>query len=570
MAYKPRTLFRIISDINTDIFLPHIQRPFVWEVSQMDKLFDSLMRGYPVQTLLFWKTKEDIKARKFMDVINPELDLHTLYDENKSQSGVEKVFVLDGQQRIQTLFCLYAGKLVSSGNKELEAYVDITSSEVDEETGQVYNLKFFEVGATVQLPLFRIKDVMYKYGSQSADEIGDDVNESLDTILADSDSAKKDREKRVRKNIGRMRAILKEENNFWVEELDGVANSYPYATILEIFVRVNSGGTKLDASDLMFAAMKELSPKIEENLENMAELLSNGGVDFEIESILKCLLLVNDKGAAVNPNKFSGAAGTALVKSIDDNWDTRYIQAFQALRDFIVNDLKLDSPKVVRSQKSLVPIFEYLFFNLTPTHANKTRLKAFFYKAQLFNWFSSSTDGILDYLHNNYLKSSAGSDFPITQIMGYFDTRKKNTSFDRNTLTDHSLRYFLLHLLYVEKNSTSAFNVLLKNNAPHIDHIYPKSKLAKPPFSLQPSDVNHIGNYRFVGANDNIRKRAEDPASYFGKVSQGGFDIARHLLVTSYSANPDLLKMDLTTYLDFRNKRLDEIYNIIEPIINFK
>src|SRR5437899_11744485 len=105
MSYKPISLFRILEDISRcELLLPHNQRPFVWEEEQMVRLFDSLMRNYPIQTMLFWRTKEAIKARKFMHVIERDAELSTLYDPDKSAQGVEKTFVLDGQQRIQTLF----------------------------------------------------------------------------------------------------------------------------------------------------------------------------------------------------------------------------------------------------------------------------------------------------------------------------------------------------------------------------------------------------------------------------------------------------------------------------------
>lgn len=109
----------------------------------------------------------------------------------------------------------------------------------------------------------------------------------------------------------------------------------------------------------------------------------------------------------------------------------------------------------------------------------------------------------------------------------------------------------------------------MKNNAPHIDHIYPKSKLAKSPFDLSSGEVNHIGNYRFVGATDNIRKRAEEPASYFTKLKDAHINIEKHLLLKSYSDDPRLLIMNLQTYLSFRDARAEKIYEILEPKINF-
>jgi len=571
MSYKPRSLFSIIFDINNNLFLPHIQRPFVWDIQQMSKLFDSLMRGYPIQTILFWKTKEEIKVRKFMDEVDSEIDLSTLYNSQKTQNGVEKVFVLDGQQRLQTLFCLYNGSLKDEKTGDsLEAYITVNSEEPNPMTNQIHNVVFYPVGSVQPLPLFRIKDLLSKYNKWSNDDISDEINNALDSILNDADSDKKPRERIVRKNISWMVSILREDKHFWIEELDGVANAYPYKTILEIFIRVNSGGTKLDASDLMFAAMKELSPEIEANLEEISTLLSSGNLSFEIDTILKGILLVNDKGASVDQAKFAGTGGITLVQNIDDNWDLKYQPAFEALKDFIVTILKLDSEKVIRSYNSLVPIFEYLYSNPTPTPANKSRLKSFYYRAQLFNWFSSQTDGILDYLHNNFLKNCTGVDFPIADIVNYFESKRHNkTKLDMATIADHSQRFFLLHLMYVESQGVSAFNASLKNNAPHIDHIYPKSKLQKASFSLPSSDINHIGNYRFVGATDNIRKRAEVPATYFTTLKNAGINIERHLLVLSYSITPTAMLMDLQTYIDFRTKRTDEIFKILEPIINY-
>jgi len=503
-----------------------------------------------------------------MDVVNPDVDLHTLYEPNKSRDGEIKVFVLDGQQRIQSLFSLYKGGIQGSSGIE-EAYIDITSSEVDEETGVIFNVVFKPANTVVPLPLFKIKHLTAKYDKKNSEDISDEINEELDTVLNDQDQQKKDRQRTVRRNIAQLKSILTEEAHFWIEELDGTSKQYPYNTILEIFVRVNSGGTRLDASDLMFAAMKELSAAIEENLEIISDTLSNGSLKFEVETILKGILLVNGKRATVSPKKFQGSDGKQLVHDIDHEWASKYVPAFEALRDFIANDLKLDNEKVIRSYNSLVPIFEYLFFNPTPTPANKSRLKSFYYKAQLFNWFSAQTDGILDVLHNNHLANSTGKDFPLSSILTYFQSRSKRTDFDKSTVLDHSLRYFILHLLYVETHNTSAFNVKMKNNQPHIDHIYPKSKLNKSPFSLRAVDINHIGNYRFVGATDNIRKRAEEPSAYFATLKAANIKIERHLLVSSFANDPSSLKMDQQTYLEFRDERTDEIFKILEPIINY-
>ena len=71
-------------------WLPNIQRPFVWSESQIEKFYDSLMRQYPIGTMLFWKTKSSIKRRKFIDNYKASIKLSEYYvpedDKRKTQS----------------------------------------------------------------------------------------------------------------------------------------------------------------------------------------------------------------------------------------------------------------------------------------------------------------------------------------------------------------------------------------------------------------------------------------------------------------------------------------------------
>src|SRR5947208_15829322 len=131
--------------------------------------------------------------------------------------------------------------------------------------------------------------------------------------------------------IFQLLSILREEKHFWIQTLDGVANDYPYKRVLEIFVRVNSGGTKLDASDLMFAAMKEGWDEIEQAIEETTELLNGTNLQFDKTFPLKCLLVAHGRGAEASPEKFSGADGEALLDEMNKGW-ARAESAFQALR----------------------------------------------------------------------------------------------------------------------------------------------------------------------------------------------------------------------------------------------
>ncbi len=358
MSYKPRSLFRLIEEINSSLFLPHIQRPFVWEEEQMLRLFDSLMRNYPIQTLLFWRTKDEIKARKFMEQVAWDADLSDFYAPNMSQDGIQKVFVLDGQQRLQTLYSIFYGAITSPDNKRAEAYFDITSGTSPDEQGLMYKLKFSP--EKLELPWYRVADAIGKDAQKNAEEVSDQINDTLDALNAaeppeqqELAQDRKAREKRVRRNIGQIVSLLREEKHFWIQELDGVASEFSYRKVLDIFVRVNSGGTKLDASDLMFAAMKEGWSEIEEVIEETTELLNGTNLKFDKTFPLKCLLVAHGRGAEASPEKFTGADGEKLLTDMNEGWD-RAEAAFQQLRDFMQHDLKVYADKVIRSYNSFI------------------------------------------------------------------------------------------------------------------------------------------------------------------------------------------------------------------------
>jgi len=137
----------------------------------------------------------------------------------------------------------------------------------------------------------------------------------------------------------------------------------------------------------------------------------------------------------------------------------------------------------------------------------------------------------------------------------------------RGHVSDPRLRFIILNLVYVEQFGASPFDVAFKGNEPHVDHIYPKSGLSKD-FGLSPAEIDHNGNYRFVGATDNVRKRAEKPNSYFVRLKKSGVPVQKHLLLAKFSDDPALLQWDAATYGAFRDERLEAMWQIASKIVN--
>jgi hypothetical protein len=227
--------------------------------------------------------------------------------------------VLDGQQRLQSLYAIFAGSVELDAAAAGDAYFDISGGHKVDEDGLAFQLTF--ASSSPSDAHYRVRDLRERHERKNAEEIADETNKLLDGKLTESEQEKKDRQRRVRHNSAQLSAILKEERPIWIEQLDGVAQDYPYKTIVDIFVRVNSGGTRLDPADLMFAVMKEEWEDVEEKIEDVAGLLSNEGrITFDKSLVLKCLVTAHGMGAELAPDKLNSAEGSSVAKTIEENW----------------------------------------------------------------------------------------------------------------------------------------------------------------------------------------------------------------------------------------------------------
>lgn len=192
---------------------------------------------------------------------------------------------------------------------------------------------------------------------------------------------------------------------------------------------------------------------------------------------------------------------------------------------------------------------------------------AYYHKAQLFGWFSSQTDATLNVLHGIVGKPMAGA-FPIAAIKTYFKTsRSAPTELSAGHLLDTRLRPLLLNVVYYDKWGASPFDIAFKGNEPHVDHIYPQYML-RSRLGCSSAEINDIGNLRFFGAIDNIRKRAELPASYFTRLKTQGVPIDRHLLVEEFATEPSKLAFDKPTFDRFRSLRREAIWNSLRRVVD--
>ncbi len=569
MAYKHKTLLALIADIQANkLVLPRIQRSFVWETEQVAKLIDSLLRNYPIQAFLFWKTKDDLRARRFQDYATTDAALSKLYLPMRVSGTPDRTFVLDGQQRLQGLYSAFVGGFSDDGKRTNAdtAWLDLTSgTEKDTEYEESNDGSRYVVRFEKKSPgpsFYPLRRIVYEDADKSARQIRDEWLAKR----REEDGASVENAAQILTTLRNLIRVVRDPRVYWCNELDGIAkpNQYGYSQVLEIFVRVNSGGTQLDASELMFAALKELSSDSEEWIEQVqGQLNSNRSLGFDKTWILRTSSVALGWGPKLERSEFRGPRGKEKNAVFDKERES-LLSAFKLLRDFLVNTVRIETPKLIRSHVALMPLVDYLRHNPTPTQSSWEKMVAYFYKAQTLGWFRHSSDSTVESLHAIV---GARGEFPLEEVLNHFGSNGVETRFTLDNINKRSSWLLMLHLTLVAKQGRSAFDVLHKNNKPQIDHIYPRRLLRGEGFDFDPVDIDHLGNLSFLEETENKRKSATDPAKYYGEMANK----ARHvILVEPYATEPARLHRSSRVYRAFRDARLRYILKTIESVVEVK
>ena len=169
MKNQKETIRKMVTYLNNEekdggFWLPNIQRAFVWNEDQIERLFDSIMREYPIGALLIWRTDSEIRRRRFIDNYKCTLRLTDFY---VPEDDKPKMLVLDGQQRLQSLFIGLKG---SYEKKEL--FLDVLSGDLVAPEDIRYKFNFFEKNS-FNFPWVKFKDIVFS--NEQYDEIAEDI-----------------------------------------------------------------------------------------------------------------------------------------------------------------------------------------------------------------------------------------------------------------------------------------------------------------------------------------------------------------------------------------------------------
>jgi uncharacterized protein with ParB-like and HNH nuclease domain len=463
MKMPKHSLRKIVTFLNNPdedggFWLPNIQRPFVWSEEQMCRLFDSIMREYPISTLLIWKTKSTIHRRKFIDNFKREMLTH-LSEFYVPEDDKKKCLVLDGQQRLQSL---YIGLMGSYEGREL--YLDILSGEIAAPDDVKYKFAFLESSNT-PFPYVKFKDIVFSPKSSLAlvQQITDEAGDALSSI---------EREK-IAEHVSLAFKAFRDDDGISYQELDSIENSslYTEEDVVEVFIRANSGGTKLGKSDLLFSLLTSTWDRADEEMEDLLAQLNQHGFAFPRDFVLKTCLTLLDKGARYEVEKFRKPG---VREEIEAKWED-ISAAIRDVIDFVRGKTYIRCDKAMPSNLVLIPLI-YVRYHFPQAWMQANDVDRFLLRALLAGAFSGTPDQLIDDL---VVKINQVSGFDVDGLFEVIKSKGRSLELTEDRFWQMGYGSDTVHLLfnlwYRDFNYTPAY----ENNLPQVDHIFPQSALRK-------------------------------------------------------------------------------------------
>lgn len=544
MAFQsPITIAQAIQKIETNrLLLPAIQREFVWWHTNIEWLFDSLMRDYPINSFLFWRVEGNSKTAfryyKFLRTYRQYFNTHNEEIETRGLSDFEAV--LDGQQRLTSLYIGLKGSFaykkpnVRKDNTERNIptrflYLDLSGALDDEEQedNRMFNFKFLTEDEVAEdggiQKWFKVSQII---------GLGDnfDFNQFLD---------KND----YKNNQFAYRSLSKLQN---IVHTKGLINYYletepDYHKALNIFTRVNMGGQPLKYSDLLMsttvASWDTLDARKEFN--NVVDVVRDLGYSIGYDFILKTYLILHLKDIKFRVSNFNDNN----AKDFQSKWP----KIKEAIHEcfLLINSFGF-TESTLTSKNALQPIIYWIYHrDIVNEYRNKVEFKND--RSIIRRWlnlvllkkiFGGSADSI-----NSTIKGVLEKElvknitlFPINEIISKLKGTTKDLTVDDEfidnllfTQKDDAYAFPILSLLYPEKN--------LKVNLFHKDHLHPISLFTKEnllssgipltenEFFLNEDYNNSILNLQILDGNENCAKNDVSLITWLG----------------SFASNPDSL-----------------------------
>ena len=582
MAFQtPLTIREVIDNIYRKKYvLPAIQREFVWGTDQIERLFDSLMQGYPVGSFLFWHVeKEHSKDFQFYEFIRNYHEVKNHHNPTASIDGTEDlVAILDGQQRLTSMYIGLKGSFAykiprrrrdnPAAYPERFLYLDLLGP--SDEFDTVYDFRFLTVDDAAHdnnekvAYWFKIADILTFKEFMDVNTYL--LQNGLLTLPVEQSGFANKTLFKLYEAINQTPSI-----NYYLEK------DQELEKVLNIFIRVNSGGTKLSYSDLLLSIAtaqwknKDARKEITEFVDEINQI--GDGFYFNKDFVLKsCLVLCDFSDIAFKVDNFN----TNAMQKIESEWDD--IKEAIGLAVQLIASFGY-SEDTLTSNNAIIPIAYYLRQLGMPANyvvsknyvQDRLLVKKWLSIALLKRVFGGAPDNVLRPLRRVIKEHPNG--FPLKTIVETFKGSIKTFTFDQDELNN------LLTYRYGQSHTFAVLSILYPTldfrNKFHLDHIFAKSlfkrkellKLGIQEKELKAylENVNCISNLQLLEGIPNIEKSNAQFEDWlietYSSVQEQADYKSKH-----YIPNVSLNMKDFPTFIEKRDQILIKAFEKILTI----
>ena len=503
----------ILSDIDKGLIaLPKFQRGYVWNRGQVRSLFESLYKRHPIGGLLVWDTKsEDAEYRGENQLVRGFVDL-----------------ILDGQQRITSLYGVIRGKPPEFFEGNASAFKNLRFNLKSEK------FEFFHPRMKDDPLWVDVAEVMKK--SYSA------IDEFRKILSARDPECVEDIE--YASVISRLLGI--KDIPLHIEKVTGEGKTID--VIVDIFNRVNSGGTTLSKGDLAMAKIGAKWPDARDEMRAKLEELENSEYSFKLDWLLRSVntVLTGEAKFHFLDNCSAEDIKDGLARA------SRYVD--QCL-NLISGRLGLDHNRVLFASSG-IPVMVHYLDQRKGMLTEKERDKLLFWFVQSGMWgrFSGSTETYID----ADIEALSGGDGKLDRLLEQLRLWRGSMSIEPGHFTGWSMGDRFYPVLYMltrvgearDWNNGVALrkNLLGKGSKLEMHHIFPKAQLYKRDHNRP--EVNALANFCFQTQDSNRKISDRLPEDYFPEIEA---NYPGALASQWIPTDPELWKIE--NYLEFLEER---------------
>ena len=516
----------LISDIQKGIIkIPKFQRDFVWSIDKTANLLDSILKGYPIGTFILWRTDERINDIKNIG----NLDIPD------TPEGTKVEYVLDGQQRITSLYAAFLGAEIQKvGEKKITDYTNIFVN-LDKDIGD--NDEQIITSEPIGNKYVSLSDVL-NFDYTKSMELGERFSKEEMQLINEYSTAFKTYEFST--------VVLRKE------DIDSA---------IEVFTRINTGGQTLTLFEIMSAKTYDESQNFDMQVmwdDFIKELkdIKYEGVSSTV--ILSVLSLVLSRTKECKRKTILELNKQAVI----ENWEGA-ISALKDSIDYFRTTYRIPVSQLLPYDALLVPFAYFFYQNKNKPNAEQRKyLEEFFWRMSLSYRYSSSSESKLaqDIKRIDLILSNQRPDYSDVNI--YLDSPQ--ALIDTNFSAGNSYCKAILCLLayHEPKDFQDNGKVILDNSwlkvasSKNYHHFFPKAYLK----NNTVLDSNSMVNITFVSDHLNKRKiGAKAPSNYIGDFKEENSQINKSL--NSHLIDLNGFGIESDDYKNFLQARAERIYS---------